>query len=89
MKSIFATVAAALMLTACTTAERAAGVGALAGGTIAGVATGSPGAALAGATVGAVAGGLLGRAASNPGQCVYQRADGRQFYAECPANYRY
>lgn len=88
MKTIFATVATALLLTACTSAERAAAVGAVAGGTIVGATTGSPGAALAGATVGAVAGGLLGRAVDNPGQCVYQRADGRQFYAACPTNYR-
>lgn len=88
MKTAFATIATALMLTACTTAERAATFGAVTGGTIAGVATGSPGAALAGATVGAVAGGLLGRAVDNPGQCVYQRANGRQFYAACPSNYR-
>ena len=31
---------------------------------------------------------ILGLAANNPGQCIYQRSDNRRFRAACPDGYR-
>lgn len=91
MKSIMmivAVLATALVLSACTTTQRAATVGAVAGGVIGGATTGTLQGAAVGAAVGtvggAVAGTLLGRWDKDPDQCVYEDYDGRRFVDVCP-----
>lgn len=76
MRKLIVASAAVLMLAGCTTAEKSAGVGAVAGGVI-GAATGaSVGGVVLGATAGAVGGYLIGRAIDNrPGWC--ERIDRR------------
>lgn len=78
--------AAALVLSACTTTERRAGKGALAGAAggaiIGGIAGGGRGAAI-GAAAGAATGALIG-AATSPGDCRYRRRDGSIYIAPCP-----
>lgn len=91
MKKIVLIVAALLALvtlSACTTTQRAASVGAVAGATIGGVTTGTfSGAAVGGAlgaVSGAVVGELLGRYRDDPTRCVYEDSRGRRFVDECP-----
>lgn len=70
MKKLIIASAAVLMLAGCTTAERSAGVGAVAGGAI-GLATGGTvGSTAVGAAAGAVGGYLIGKAIEGrPGWC--------------------
>lgn len=74
-------------LTGCTTTEKGAVGGAVAGALIGQAVGGNTESTLAGAAIGAVggavAGELIGRQAN--GNCVYQKADGSQFIAKCPA----
>ena len=84
----FAVAATALTgLSACTSTEKGAVGGAIAGAVVGQAIGRSPEATLAGAAIGAaggaLAGELIGRQAN--GNCVYQRADGSQFIARCPA----
>lgn len=86
-------------LTACTSTQQGAAIG-TAGGAIAGQLIGGDtkstliGAA-AGAAVGGLTGQLVGQAPAASGtqttagakQCVYQRNDGSQYQADCPAGY--
>jgi surface antigen len=85
---IAAALLALVTLTACTTTQRAASVGAVAGATIGGVSTGSFAGAAVGGAVGAVGGAvvgeLLGRHRDDPTQCVYEDRRGRRFVYECP-----
>ena len=76
MKKLIVASAAVLMLAGCTTAEKSAGVGAIAGTGIA-LATGSGvGGAVLGATAGAVGGYIIGKAIEGrPGWC--ERVDRR------------
>ena len=85
---IAATLGTALLLTACTTTQKAASVGAVTGAVIGGATTGSAvGAAVGagvGAVTGAVAGELLGRYRDDPTQCVYVDNGGKRFIDDCP-----
>lgn len=81
--------ASVLALSACTTTQKAATVGGVAGAVIGGATTGSvAGAAVGGAlgTIGgAVTGELLGRYRDDPGQCVFvDRRTGRRYLDDCP-----
>lgn len=82
-------------LTACTSTQQGAAIGA-AGGAVAGqLIGGNTKATLIGAATGAAVGGLTGRLVGQAGtqstagkkQCVYQRNDGSQYQADCPAGY--
>ena len=85
---ILAALLALVTLSACTTTQKAAGVGAAAGAVIGGVTTGTVGGAAAGAVIGgvtgAVAGELIGRYRDDPTQCVYEDREGRRFVDDCP-----
>jgi outer membrane lipoprotein SlyB len=84
--AIFA-LSSAGMLSACTTTEKGAVGGAVAGALVGQAVGGNTKSTLIGAGIGAVggavAGELIGRQAN--GNCVYQKADGTQFIAKCPA----
>jgi surface antigen len=88
--SIGAVLIAGLTLTACSTTEKSASVGAVAGAVIGGTTTGTLGGAVVGATVGgisgAVAGELIGRYRDDPTQCVWEDSDGRRYLAPCSPN---
>lgn len=88
MRKFFLVCASVLTLTACTTTEKAATVGGVAGAVIGGATTGNlVGAAVGGAigaTTGAVAGELLGRYRHDPDQCVYVDRRGRRYLDDCP-----
>ncbi len=88
MRKIIITLAAVLSLSACTSTQQGAAVGAVTGGVIGGAASGNVvGAgigAAAGAGIGAVAGELLGRNANNPDQCYYRTPQGRTIIDDCP-----
>jgi outer membrane lipoprotein SlyB len=75
------------MLSACTTTEQGAVGGAVAGALVGQAVGGNTESTLIGAAIGgvggAVAGELIGR--QKNGNCVYQKANGKQFIAKCPA----
>ena len=75
------------MLSACTTTEKGAVGGAVAGAIIGQAVGGDTSSTLIGAGIGAVggavAGELIGR--QKNGNCVYQKANGQQVIAKCPA----
>ena len=85
---ILTALVALFALTACTTTEKAAGVGAAAGAVIGGATTGTLGGAAGGAAIGgvggAIAGELLGRYRDDPNKCVYEDRYGRRFVDDCP-----
>lgn len=85
--SVIVVIFTALAMTACTTTEKAVGLGILAGGVIGGVATGTLAGAAVGATLGgvggAVAGTLIGRWDQDPTQCVYEDGNGRRYLDVC------
>jgi surface antigen len=85
--SIGAVLVAALTLSACSTTEQGASVGAMTGAVIGGASTGTLGGAVVGATVGgitgAVAGELVGRYRDDPTKCVWEDRNGRRYVAEC------
>jgi len=85
--SIAAVLVTAGTLTACSTTEKAASVGAVTGAVIGGATTGSVLGAAAGATVGAVggaiAGELVGRYRDDPTRCVYEDRHGRRYIDRC------
>jgi hypothetical protein len=88
--SIAVVLTAALSLSACSTTEKTASVGAVTGAVIGGATTGTVGGALAGAAVGgitgAVAGELIGRYRDDPTKCVWEDKYGRRYVAECSPN---
>ena len=88
--SIAVVLASALTLTACSTTEKTASVGAVTGAVIGGATTGTVGGALVGATVGgitgAVAGELIGRYRDDPTKCVWEDENGRRYLAPCSPN---
>ena len=93
MRKVLSTVAVlmtALTLTACSTTEKTASVGAVTGAVIGGTTTGTVGGALLGATVGgitgAVAGELIGRYRDDPTKCVWEDRNGRRYLAPCSPN---
>jgi len=71
MKKVLIILAAALALSACSTTEQGAGIGAVTGGLIGAATTGNVVGAAVGAGVGAVAGGLIGEVVGQPGYCYY------------------
>ena len=75
------------MLTACTTTEKGVVGGAVAGALIGQAVGGNTQSTLIGAGIGAVAGGVAGELIGRQknGNCVYQKANGQQFIAKCPA----
>lgn len=83
--------ASLLTLTACTTTQKAATVGGIAGAVIGGTTTGSPVGAAVGGAVGAVSGAvvgeLIGRSQRNPDLCVYEDRRGREYVDDCPSDY--
>ena len=89
MKKILAIVIAALSLSACTTTEQGAGVGAVTGGLIGAATTGSVAGAAIGAGVGAAAGAVIGHVAGEDGYCWYQpnRYHHRRWKDYCPNGY--
>ncbi|MDH0911751.1 glycine zipper family protein [Rhizobium pusense] len=68
-----------LCLTACTSTEKGAGIGAATGAVVGGVATGNVG----GAVVGGVSGALIGNVAGQPGRCYYRDSDGNRYVDRC------
>lgn len=83
MRKTILAFAAAAALAGCTTAERDATVGGVAGAAIGGLATDSVAGAVVGGAVGAAAGVLIGQA-SRSGWCVYRdRRTGRTYEARC------
>lgn len=86
MKRSLVVVATLALLAGCTTAERDASVGALAGGAIGALVTGRPGGAVVGALAGGATGVLLG-AATRKGECRYRSRKGHIYVAACPAGY--
>ncbi|WP_404403153.1 YMGG-like glycine zipper-containing protein [Pelagibacterium halotolerans] len=81
---IGAALTALLAVSACTTTEKTAAVGAGAGAVIGGVATNSVAGAAVGAAVGGVAGALVGQVAGQPEQCYFRASDGSLYIADCP-----
>lgn len=89
MRKLILICASVLSLTACTSTEKAATVGGVAGALIGGTTSGSVvGAAVGGAigaTAGAVAGELLGRYDRDPNRCVFvNRRTGERYLDTCP-----
>lgn len=74
---------AALSLTACSSTERGAGIGAASGAVIGGVATGNVRGAAVGAAIGGVSGALIGNVAGQPGRCYYRDQYGNRYVDRC------
>jgi uncharacterized protein YcfJ len=72
MHKILLVLAATLSLSACSTTEQGAGVGALTGGLIGAATTGTVAGAAVGAGVGAVAGAVIGHVVGEDGYCYYK-----------------
>mgnify|MGYP000870946188 CR=1 FL=1 len=83
MKRMFIAVLAVLSLSACTSTERGAGIGAASGAVIGGVATGNVRGAAVGAAVGGVSGALIGNVADQPGRCYYRDRNGNRYVDRC------
>ena len=89
MQKLLIICASVLALSACTTTQKAATVGGVAGALIGGTTSGSVvGAAVGGAigaTAGAVTGELLGRYDRDPTRCVFiDRRTGERYLDTCP-----
>jgi len=80
-------VAGALALAGCTATERGAAIGAGTGAVIGGATTGTVQGAAVGAGIGGVSGAVIGELADRDNKCVYETRDGRQYVADCPADY--
>lgn len=85
MKQIVLIVAAALALSACSSTEKGAAVGAIAGAGVGAATTGSVAGAGVGALVGGAAGAVIGKVAGTENQCYYRDAAGNTYRAQCPA----
>ena len=89
MHKILIALVAALSLTACSTTEQGAGIGALTGGLVGAATTGTVAGAAIGAGAGAVAGAVIGKVAGEDGYCYY-KPDHRhhnRWKAVCPDGY--
>lgn len=85
MKNFIYAAAVAMTVAGCTTVERDAAVGGVAGAAIGGLATGRVEGAVIGGVVGAAGGVLLGQA-TRRGYCEYRdRRSGRIYVDRCPA----
>ena len=88
MKKLLIILAAALSLSACSTTEQGAGVGAVAGGLLGAATTGTVAGAAVGAGVGAVAGAVIGHVAGQDGMCKYwNKSRTKMYVARCPDGY--
>jgi hypothetical protein len=89
MKKLLVIIVAALSLSACTTTEQGAGVGAVTGGLIGAATTGTVAGAAVGAAVGAAAGAVVGHVAGRAGYCYYQpdRHHRHRWEDVCPDGY--
>lgn len=88
MKKLLIILAAALSLSACTTTEQGAGVGAVAGGLLGAATTGTVAGAAVGAGVGAVAGAVIGHVVGEDGYCWYwNKSHTHKYKAACPGGY--
>lgn len=83
MKKLLLVAVAALSLSACTTTEQGATVGAITGGVVGAAVTGNAAGTIVGAGVGAVAGAAIGKVADQPGQCYYKNSRGKVYIAPC------
>ncbi|MBP2510369.1 hypothetical protein J2855_004022 [Agrobacterium tumefaciens] len=72
-----------LCLTACTSTEKGAGIGAATGAVVGGAATGNVRGAAVGAAIGGVSGALIGNVAGQPGRCYYRDSDGNRYVDRC------
>jgi hypothetical protein len=84
MKKFLMIGVALVSLSACTTTEQGATVGAVTGGVLGAAVTGNAVGTVVGAGVGAVAGAALGEVAGQPGRCYYRNSRGRTFIDRCP-----
>ena len=84
MKRLLLIGTALLTLSACTTTQQSAAVGATAGAIVGGVTTNTVGGAAVGAAVGAVAGVLVARVAGSDDMCYYRDASGDLYRDFCP-----
>ena len=80
--TVFAAVAATMVVAGCTTAERDAAVGGAVGAAAGGLITGHVGGAIIGGAAGAIGGALIGQA-TRSGWCVYRDRHGRLYEARC------
>ena len=89
MKKVLIILAAALALSACSTTEQGAGIGAVTGGLIGAATTGTVGGAVVGAAVGGVAGAVIGHVAGEDGYCWYgpDRHHHHRWKDHCPGGY--
>ncbi|HTJ57045.1 MAG TPA: membrane lipoprotein lipid attachment site-containing protein [Devosiaceae bacterium] len=89
MKKILVILVAALSLSACSTTEQGAGIGALTGGLVGAATTGSVAGAAIGAGVGAAAGAVLGHVVGEDGYCWYgpDRYHHGRWKNHCPRGY--
>jgi len=89
MHKLIIALVAALSLTACTTTEQGAGIGALTGGLLGAASTGTVAGAAVGAGVGAVAGAVIGHVVGEDGYCWYRpdHHHHNRWKAVCPGGY--
>ena len=83
MKKTILALAAVAALAGCTTAERAATVGALGGGAIGLATTGTAAGTAIGAAAGGLGGYLVGKVIDRPGYCEYRDVNGRRYVERC------
>ncbi|MEM1318331.1 MAG: glycine zipper domain-containing protein [Pseudomonadota bacterium] len=81
LTQIAAVVLGMFLLAGCTSTERGAVVGGVAGGAIGAATTGTAGGAVVGAAGGALAGALIGRVAGN--RCRYSDGRGGSYIGRC------
>jgi len=84
MKKLLVIAAAVLSLSACTSTQQGAAVGAVGGGIIGAATTGTVLGTAVGAGLGAVAGAAIGKVADQPGRCYYRNSKGQVYIDTCP-----
>jgi len=84
MKKLLLIGAALLSLSACTSTQQGAAIGAGTGAVIGAATTGSVLGTAVGAGIGAVAGAAIGKVADQPGKCYYRNSKGQVFIDTCP-----
>jgi len=84
MKKFILICAATLSLSACTSTQQGAAVGAGAGAIVGAATTGSVLGTAVGAGVGAVAGAAIGKVAGDEQNCYYRNSRGKVYIDSCP-----
>jgi hypothetical protein len=84
MKKLLLIGAALLSLSACTSTQQGAAIGAGTGAVIGAATTGSVLGTAVGAGIGAVAGAAIGKVADQPGKCYYKNSRGQVYIDVCP-----